>query len=142
MKRIAVVAALWGAAACSSPAHAQTASVTLEWTAPGDDGNVGTASLYAARWNRSRPDTTRADSIAAWWGRSTPIVMPNPTIAGTTQTVSVAPPGGFAAGSTYYFAMYAEDEVGNRSALSNVAWITVTDTTAPSCPCNLKVKVP
>jgi lysophospholipase L1-like esterase len=92
-------------------------SVTLEWTAPGDDGNTGQARSYQLRYSTSpiTPDN---------FNSATPVPnLPQPAPAGTKQEVAVA---GLASGATYYFALKTADEFGNLSALSNVASATTT----------------
>lgn len=100
-------------------AQAQTTSYTLIWTAPGDDGTVGTASRYEMRWRAVAPDTSSQAAINAWWVDATPVVgLPTPAIAGTTQSVSI---GGFATGTRYYFIIRTADESSNVSPFSNLA---------------------
>lgn len=115
------------------PTHAQVASVTLTWTAPGDDGAVGTATSYEMRWSATRPDTTSAAARDAWWAAATAVSgMPAPLISGTAQSKAVAPAGGFTTGQTYYFVIRAADEVPNLSGWSNVAWRFIPDTVPPA----------
>ncbi len=45
------------------PAFAQVAIINLRWTAPGDDGNIGTATLYEIGYHNTKPDTTSAATI-------------------------------------------------------------------------------
>lgn len=112
-------------------AQAQVPSVTLDWTAPGDDGNVGTATTYQMRWSTTRPDTTSATAMDSWWAAATAVTnLPAPQVSGTRQSVTVSGP--FPAGFTYYFVMRAADEVPNWSGYSNIAVRTVADTTPPS----------
>lgn len=115
------------------PAHSQVSSITLEWTAPGDDGMVGTATTYAMRFSTTRPDTTSSSSMDAWWAAAlpVPVTLPSPLIAGTSQTTTI-PGAGFITGTHYYFVMRAADEVPNWSNYSNVADFFVPDTTPPS----------
>lgn len=114
------------------PVHAQLPSYTLTWTAPGDDGNVGTASSYEMRWSATKPDSTSGTAMNSWWASATVVPnMPSPLIAGSTQTVNVAPASGFLSGTTYYFVIRASDEVPNVSAYSNVASKFTPDTTPP-----------
>ncbi len=88
-----------------------TSSATLTWTAPGDDGNTGTATSYDIRYSTSLITT------ANWGSASQATAEPAPAAAGTGQSFTVP---GLAAGTTYYFAIKTSDEAGNISALSNV----------------------
>ena len=86
-------------------------SITLTWTAPGDDGNVGTATTYDIRYSTSTINDGN-------WASATQVTgEPAPQVAGTVQSVVVS---GLSAGATYYFAIKTADEVPNWSALSNV----------------------
>lgn len=116
----------------------QVTSITLDWTAPGDDGNVGTASSYEMRWSTTRPDTTGlaaagpsgTTAVNSWWAAATVVgSMPAPLVAGTTQTKTVT--GSFTP-NTYYFLMKACDEVPNCSPYSNLAAKVIVDTTPPA----------
>ncbi len=92
-------------------------SATLEWTAPGDDGNTGQARSYQLRYST-------APITAGNFNDATPVPnLPQPGPAGTKQSVAVA---GLASGATYYFALKTADEFGNLSALSNVISATTT----------------
>ncbi|MDI6792534.1 MAG: VWA domain-containing protein [bacterium] len=87
-------------------------AITLTWTAPGDDGDSGTASSYDIRYSTSiitEDNWNQADMCEG---------EPNPEIAGTLQEFAVS---GLMPGSTYYFAIKAFDEELNSSALSNTA---------------------
>ncbi len=88
-------------------------SATLTWTAPGADGNAGTATEYDVRYSTSPINATN-------WGSATPATgAPAPHVAGTTENFTVS---GLAANATYYFALETRDEVpANWSLLSNVA---------------------
>jgi hypothetical protein len=101
-------------------------SITLTWTAPGDDGSSGTASSYDVRSSLS--DITNAN-----WAGLVPIVnAPTPLVAGSAQSVVVS---GLSANTLYYFALKTADEASNLSALSSVVSATTlsesADTTAP-----------
>ena len=106
-------------------------SVTLNWTAPGDDGSTGTATTYDIR--RSTATITDAN-----WASATAVTgEPAPQVAGTAQSMTVS---GLSASTTYYFAMKTADEVPNTSALSNVisrATTAGSDSTAPAAVSNL-----
>lgn len=88
-------------------------SLTLTWTAPGDDGDAGQATAYDLRWSFSdiSDDTTWATSIPV-----DSVGVPQP--AGENESLIVS---GLQVGQTYYFALEALDEAQNRSARSNVA---------------------
>ncbi len=87
------------------------AAVALQWTAPGDDGNEGTAAAYDLRWSET---LITAQNFAG----ASSLVAPAPAAAGTKQTVTLA---GFPEESLLYFALKARDEKPNVSELSNVA---------------------
>lgn len=84
----------------------------LVWTAPGDDGNSGTAAEYDLRY-ATFPITegTFANAIPATG-------VPSPAPAGTPQGHAIL---GLTPCTDYWFALKTRDEVGNWSALSNVA---------------------
>jgi hypothetical protein len=91
---------------------ATTNGVTLTWTAPGDDGSVGTASAYDIRYSTSPiTDVTWASAFQAGG-------EPPPKPAGSPDSFVVQY---LAPGTTYYFALKTADEKQNWSALSNVA---------------------
>jgi peroxiredoxin len=92
-------------------------SVTLAWTAPGDDGNTGTATSYDVRYSNS----TISDSN---WASSTQAAgEPMPSSAGSSESFTVS---GLASSTTYFFALKTSDEVPNVSGLSNVVSTTTT----------------
>ena len=123
------------------PVHAQVASITLDWTATGDDGNVGTAASYDMRYGTTRPDTTSASAKATWWAAATQVAgMPAPAISGTAQSKAVSPVGGFLTGRTYYFVLVATDDAGNVSAWSNVASKFLPDSIPPAPIIDLRVR--
>ena len=122
-------------------AHSQVASITLDWVAPGDDGNVGTATSYDMRWSTTRPDTTSAASKTSWWNAATQVAgMPAPLVSGSAQSKVVSPAGGFTTGNTYYFVIVATDDSGNVSGWSNVAWRFIPDATPPAPIVDLRVR--
>lgn len=87
-------------------------SATLAWTAPGDDGDVGTANEYDIRMSTS-PIT------ALNWNSATQLTgEPSPSIAGSSETYIVS---NLTPEITYYFAIKTSDEIPNESGLSNVA---------------------
>ncbi|MDZ7363203.1 MAG: Ig-like domain-containing protein [candidate division KSB1 bacterium] len=87
------------------------ASVTLEWTAPGDNGFEGRAKQYDIRYS-TRRILTDADFNAAE-------KVPDPIEPGNGGSAERLIIGGLESGKTYYFAMKTSDEAGNVSELSN-----------------------
>jgi hypothetical protein len=86
-------------------------SITLTWTAPGDDGTIGTASEYDIRY-------ATASITEANWASATEVSNePAPLVSGTSQMHIVS---GLSPDTTYYFAIKTTDDAGNVSALSNV----------------------
>ncbi|MDY6965069.1 MAG: invasin domain 3-containing protein [Halobacteriota archaeon] len=88
-----------------------TSEVTLTWTAPGDDGNTGTALGYIVRYSTSQiTNQGEFDSATDY---------PNiwtPQIAGSNENYTLT---GLTPNTTYYFAIEAFDEVPNQASLSN-----------------------
>lgn len=91
-----------------------TSRVQLTWTAPGDDGRVGTAAAYDLRM-------LPAPITAAHFHEATPLAAPAPAPAGTSQAALVA---GLTPGRRYWFAIETLDAAGNRSTISNVVSVT------------------
>lgn len=87
-------------------------AVTLAWTAPGDDGTAGTATSYDVRYD-SKPITSAGFATALSVSGA-----PTPQAAGSPETMTVT---GLVGTTTWYFAVKATDDVGNKSALSNGA---------------------
>lgn len=98
-------------AATTARAQTSPTSVQLTWTAPGDDGSIGTAASYDLRYSTS-PITVSNFTSAARWGAT-----PAPAGSGTSQTVTVT---GLTPSTTYYFAIKSIDDAGNVSPISNV----------------------
>ncbi len=92
-------------------------SVTLTWTAPGDDGSQGTAATYDVRYSTST--ITEANWNAATQATNEPV----PQIAGTTETFTI---DGLNASTTYYFAIKTADEIPNWSPISNVVNVSTS----------------
>jgi hypothetical protein len=98
-------------------------SIDLTWTAPGDDGNEGTASLYDIRYSTS--SITDENWNYATFCNSEP--PPAPVNSGESFTVT-----GLSPTTYYYFALKTADEALNWSALSNNTSGTTNETTAES----------
>ncbi len=112
---------------------ADSAHVTLTWTATGDDSITGTAAEYDIRYS---PVPINTDT---WTGCDPCQSEPVPQPAGSTETYVA---GGLNPRSTYYFAIKVADEMGNWSALSNLAEATTTamlgDTIPPAAAQDLE----
>ncbi len=101
-------------------------TATLSFTAPGDDGNTGTATSYDLRYSTSA-------ITDQYWNDATPAGnLPTPLPAGNTQEITVT---GLNAGTTYYFAIKAMDKAGQFSPISN---IPTAATTIPSLTWGVK----
>jgi len=102
------------------------ASLTLQWTAPGDDGNSGTAAQYDIRYSTSSSVVSNWDAAIQVSGE------PSPQAAGNTETYTVT---GLDPEQTYYFAVRTADEVPNWSGISNIAGGTTgAEATVPDPP--------
>lgn len=101
----------WGATA-----HA-VVSVTLSWTAPGDDSTSGTATRYDMR--RSLQPITEANFSLA----TAVTGLPAPAAPFTRQSVKVE---NLTESTVYYFALKTADERNNWSRMSNVVVFTGT----------------
>jgi hypothetical protein len=83
---------------------------TITWTAPGDDGNVGTASSYDVRiWDQP------IDNDLDFNNASLVLNAPSPNPAPTKEQLTIP---GLDIGKTYYVAIKTTDSSGNSSALS------------------------
>lgn len=103
---------VFGARASLAATQTPTPSITLIWTAPGDDSLTGTATRYDLRMSPSA--ITEANFAAAYQIT----FAPSPTRAGTQQQLSIL---NLSPGTRYYFAIKSRDEAGNWSKVSNLA---------------------
>jgi flagellar hook capping protein FlgD len=126
-RKFSVAAAAIGMSATLLAAPAQpapTVTTTLLWTAPGDDGMVGRATLYSLRYSIT-------PIVEATFPAATPVMgLPTPKSSGATETATV---GGLLPNTVYFFAIKTRDEAGNWSPISNIAVITplTTDVVDP-----------
>ncbi len=101
-------------------------SVRMVWSAPGDDGAIGTATAYEMRVS------TAPITPGNWNGVPLVAGLPAPVASGTRQGVTIR---GLSSDTTYYIAIRAVDDAGNWSAISNVVrWDWVLDTAPPAAP--------
>lgn len=90
-------------------------SVTLTWTATGDDGDIGTAAYYDMRYLES-------PYIWQQWENAVQVTdEPSPSPSGATDQHTVS---GLASESTYWFAISTYDEENNSQGVSNSATAT------------------
>jgi hypothetical protein len=87
--------------------------IRLTWTAPGDDGGAGTASAYIIKVAHGPITAGTFDTVADLdrWR-----IEPLPLAGSAAETLYVH---GLDPDSTWYFAIEAQDEVPNTSAISN-----------------------
>lgn len=91
--------------------NATDSTVTLTWTAPGDDGmNGGAAAHYELRYRTDRPIFSKSDFAGARWVSG----LPAPADPGTVQSNTIEADED----STYYFGIVAHDRVLNTSPLA------------------------
>ena len=114
------------------PAQAQVnpyTSIGLEWTAGGDDGTQGQATVYEMRYSTSAPGASDSLTIAGWWNTAmVAIGLPAPKVSGSTDSTRV---GGLTPGATYYFVLRSRDDGYNTSPFSNIATATTLSCDPP-----------
>lgn len=87
-----------------------SSKIVLNWTAPGDDGAIGTATVYDIRYSNAPINEDN-------WGTAGHVDgAPIPQKYGTNQSYTVEK---LNAGTTYYFAIKTGDDALNWSAVSN-----------------------
>ena len=98
-------------------------NVTLTWTAPGDDGAKGTATVYQVKHaDLPMVETASGDKTEVnFWAANNVSGEPKPAKAGSREKMVV---DGLKPG-VYYFAIKSRDEFNNDSAISNVVEVTV-----------------
>ena len=111
-------------------AYAQTAdTVVVRWTAPGDDGSVGTASAYDLRVSDSPITVSNFDQAQSVTG------LPAPAVPGSRQRVTLR---GLQRGTPYFFAIKTRDDAGNWASISNLPrYDWVLDAAPPAAPSGL-----
>ena len=89
--------------------------ITLGWSAPGDDGNLGTVSLYDIRY--SPTDLSSPQQFEAATSIS-PLAIPIPSAAATLESAVVEVPFGHTNG---FIGLRATDNMGNASPIAVVS---------------------
>lgn len=115
---MAAAACLIAMTASADPAGPPTSSITLEWTAPGDDATYGVAARYDLRYSLepiSNANFGLANAVSN---------VPRPVRPGLRQKVHV---DGLQPDTRYYFGLKTLDDAGNWSGLSNVVAKTSPD---------------
>jgi hypothetical protein len=106
---------------CTSPG---AGSLALQWVAPGDDDETGTAAEYDIRYSKSSLDESSWDAADKFAD------APAPAEAGEIQICRVI---GLDSKTQYYFGVKTKDEAENESGLSNIAdGITRPELIAPA----------
>jgi len=93
-------------------------SVTLSWTAPGDDSTSGTAARYDIRYSTLNNLWTDWDSVIQV------SLEPAPQKAGATESFTITD---LLTDTTYYFGINTFDESNNSPGISNVVSATCFD---------------
>ena len=108
-------------------------SVTLAWSAVGDDSLTGAAAAYDIRWSTANINEGN-------WGSATTVTgEPTPGAPGVSQNFVVA---GLDRNVDLYFAIKVRDEANHWSALSNVPKVDrILDTAPPSAPAGVQASL-
>lgn len=101
-----------------------TNSMTVRWTAPGDDGNTGQATSYDLRYS------TSAITDANWGFATAAQGEPLPKAAGQNEQLLVA---NLQPNTSYFFGVKTADEAGNISSLSNIPTKATAPISLPGC---------
>ena len=96
---------------CAFASSQSSVSINLQWTAPGDDGTVGTALAYDLVYSTSPITQANFDLATHVSG------LPQPAPAGSIERFTV---NGLNSTRTYYFALESVDNAGNWSKMSNI----------------------
>ena len=110
--------------------HTDAASVTLTWTAVGDDSTSGIAFANDMRFAQ---DST---ALVTDWSNCQQIQgLPAPKPAGQTETLVI---NNFPVGQLWFYSVKSIDEAGNVGALGNITRVFVPDDIAPAAIVDLR----
>jgi hypothetical protein len=112
----------------TSPVPATGAELMVTFTAPGDDGDVGTCAAYLVYYSTRPFDSSDVDALVASGEVDTARFCPMPSIAGSAETCVLT---SLLTDTEYWAAIKAVDEVGNWSPLSNVVQARTRDMLPP-----------
>ena len=98
-------------------------SVSLTWTASGDDNNSGTASSYDIRYSTVR------NTLLSWTNATKVSNPPTPKVAGSSESFTVTE---LSANTKYYFAIKAIDDQDAESDMSNIVDLATLDDVPPA----------
>ena len=129
LQRLFVLIVMFFAALAGFPYPVGGAELSVTFTAPGDDGDVGTAASYLVYYATTPFDETNVDDLLANGVVDTARFCPLPDPAGTAQECTLT---GLRDDTEYWSAIKAVDEAGNWSALSNVVSAVTRDVTGPA----------
>ncbi len=112
---------------------ASSGSVTLQWTASGDDGTSGTVSAYDIRYSTTSPSS---GNLETWFSGAISAASPtfDPATFSPGGSIQRGTVYGLTSGTVYYFALRARDEVYNWSPVSNYISASATGGTATDIP--------
>jgi len=124
----------------AAPLMADDYSITLGWTAPGDDTTstgewIGTCAYYDLRYSVNNQDILIND----FWNAPRILDIPAPLEVGSPQVHSFQLD--IQTSDTLYFAIRTADEVDNWSDISNVAMKTFSDDINPETVTDLTITV-
>lgn len=97
-------------------------AVNLSWSATGDDGLEGIASIYDLRYSTTPIDVTNFDAATP-----VPVIL----VSGPAETPEAYVINGLQAQTTHYFALKVIDNVGNAGDISNIASATTDINSVP-----------
>jgi hypothetical protein len=126
LAKLSVVLCLFGSVCWAGIPTTHT--ITVRWTAPGDDGSSGKAYRYDIRFS------TAPITSANWNQASRATAMPLPAPPGRLQTCTIF---NLVPNTTYYFRMKTADEEFNWSGLSNAFSMTTCGGVCADTPGNV-----
>lgn len=105
------------------PSLTRADDIQLEWTAPGENASGGRVIGYDVRYS----STPMGGDTLTWWNSASQAIgEPSPSDPGATENFLLTNLFG---DITYQILLRSSDEVGNQSPYSNVAVVSVSDTT-------------